>query len=507
VERVDAVVIGSGPNGLAAAITLARARRSVVVLEAQPRLGGAVATAELTLPGFAHDVFSAVYPAGAASPVFSRMPLEDHGLHWVQPAVAMAHPMPDGRAAALYSDLTATVDSLERLQHGDGRAWARFATPYIDAMDPLRKVLLGGFPPLLSGLRLAAALGLEQTMELARLLLLPADAFAAELFSGRHATAWIFGSTFHGDQPPTVPGSAITGVYLHLLAHAVGWPSPRGGAGALVDALVGYLRSLDGHTRVNARVDRIVSGPGRIAGVTTVNGDRIRADIVIADLSPHALSRLAGDALPQAYRRKLERFRYGPDTLKVDWALNGAVPWTADAARLAGTVHVGGTAEEMIAARRQLSAGRMPERPFVLFGQQSVADPTRAPRGGHTGWAYTRVPSGVDWGIHTEPHVDRMEAQIERFAPGFRDRILARHIMGPADLERRNANLKGGDVGGGSYALDQLIFRPVPSLLPYRTPVRGLYLGSASASPGGAVHGVPGAAAARYALLESRMPW
>ncbi|HSK97598.1 MAG TPA: NAD(P)/FAD-dependent oxidoreductase [Euzebyales bacterium] len=506
-ERYDAVVIGSGPNGLAAAITLARARRSVLLLEAQPRLGGAVATAELTLPGFAHDVFSAVYPAAAASPVFSRMPLADHGLHWVQPAVAMAHPMPDGNAAALYPDLAATVDSLEALQPGDGRAWEAFATPYLNAIGPLRKVLLGGFPPVVPALRLAAALGLRQTLELARLLLLPADAFARELFRGAHATGWIFGSVFHGDQPPTVPGSAITGVYLHLLGHAVGWPSPRGGAGALVDALVGYLRSLDGHTRVNAHVERIVGGRGRVAGVITAAGDRIRADVVVADVTPHGLSQLAGKALPEDYRHMLERFRYGPDTIKVDWALDGPVPWSADAARLAGTVHVAGPAEEMVAAHRQLGAGELPDRPFVLFGQQSVADPTRTPTGGHTGWAYTRVPTGLDPAVHTDPHVDRMESQIERFAPGFRDRILARHVMGPADLERRDENLRGGDVGGGSYALDQLIFRPVPSLLPYRTPLRGLYLGSASAFPGGAVHGVPGAAAARYALAESRLPW
>lgn len=506
-EHVDAVVIGSGPNGLAAAITLARAKRSVLVLEAQPRLGGAVATDELTLPGFAHDVFSAVYPAAAASPVFSSMPLADHGLQWVQPPVAMAHPMPDGGAAALYPDLPATVDSLEALQRGDGQAWAGFAAPYLDAIDPLRKVLLGGFPPLISGLRLAAALGLEQTLELARLLLLPADAFADELFTGPHARAWIYGSVFHGDQPPTVPGSAITGVYLHLLGHAVGWPSPRGGAGGLVDALVGYLRSLGGSTRVNACVDRIVCVEGHVAGVMTTAGDRVRADIVVADVNPHALSRLAAGALPERYRHKLERFRYGPDTLKVDWALDGPVPWTASAARLAGTVHVGGPGDEMIAGRRQLDAGELPDRPFVLFGQQSVADRTRAPEGKHTGWAYTRAPRGIDWAAHTDAHVERMEAQVERFAPGFRDRILARHVMGPADLESRNANLPGGETGGGSYALDQLIFRPVPSLLPYRTPVRGLYLGSASAFPGGAVHGVPGAAAARYALVESRLPW
>jgi phytoene dehydrogenase-like protein len=506
-ERYDAVVIGSGPNGLAAAITLARARRSVLLLEAQPRLGGAVATAELTLPGFAHDVFSAVYPAAAASPVFARMPLADHGLHWVQPAVAMAHPMPDGNAAALYQDLAATVDSLEAVHPGDGRAWADFATPYLDALGPLRKVLLGGFPPVVPALRLAAALGLGQTLEFARLMLLSADAFTRELFGGPHARAWIFGSVFHGDQPPTVPGSAITGVYLHLLGHAFGWPSPRGGAGALVDALVGYLRSLDGHTRVNARVERIVGGRGRVAGVITAAGDRIRADVVIADLTPHGLVGLAVDTLPEDYRRRLERFRYGQDTLKVDWALDGPVPWSAAAARLAGTVHVAGPPEEMVAAHRQLGAGELPDRPFVLFGQQSVADPTRAPEGRHTGWAYTRAPSGLDWAVHTDAHVDRMEAQIERFAPGFRERILARHTMGPADLERCNENLRGGDTGAGSYALDQIIFRPVPSLLPYRTPLRGLYLGSASAFPGGAVHGVPGATAARYALVESRLPW
>lgn len=505
-ERYDSVVVGSGPNGLAAAITLARAGRSVLVLEAQPRLGGAVATAELTLPGFAHDVFSAVHPAGAASPVFSRMPLADHGLEWVEPPVAMAHPLPDGRAAALHRDLAATADSLDSLQPGDGRAWSVFARPYLDAIGPLRSVLMGGFPPLLTGARVAAALGMEQTLELARLLLLPADAFTRELFAGPHATAWIYGSVFHGDQPPTTPGSAITGVYLHLLGHAVGWPSPRGGAAGLVEALVGYLRSLGGATRVDARVDRIVSGGGRVAGVITSGGDRVRADVVVADVTPHALSRLAGDALPPSYRRKLERFRYGPNTIKVDWALDGPVPWTADAARLAGTVHVCGPPDSMVAAHRQLGAGQPPEQPFVLFGQQSLADPTRAPEGRHTGWAYTRVPPSLDQPAVAE-QVERMEAQVERFAPGFRDRILARHVMGPADLERRNANLSGGDVGAGTYALDQLIFRPVPSLMPYRTPVRGLVIGSASAYPGGAVHGVPGATAARYALAASRIPW
>jgi phytoene dehydrogenase-like protein len=506
-ERYDAVVVGSGPNGLAAAITLAQAGRSVLLLEAQPRLGGAVATAELTLPGFAHDVFSAVYPAGAASPVFSAMPLTDHGLEWTHPTVAMAHPMPDGTAAALYPQLDETVAGLEALHPGDGRAWETFANPYLRAIGPLRRVLLGGFPPVIPGLRLAASLGIGQTLELARLLLLPADALGRELFAGPHAIAWLYGSVLHGDQPPTVAGSAITGVYLQLLGHAVGWPSPRGGARGLVDALVGYLRALGGQTRVDARVDRVVTGNGRAAGVVTQGGDRIRADIVVADLTPAGLLTIAGDALDDGYRHRLRRFRYGPHTFKIDWALDGPVPWTAPPVRAAGTVHVGGPPDEIVHAQRQMHDGLLPERPFVLFGQQSLADPTRAPDGQETGWAYTRVPAGIDWSSRTDEMVDRMEAQVERFAPGFRDRILARHVMAPRDLQRLDANLPGGDVGGGSYALDQLVFRPVPSLIPYRTPVRGLWIGSASTFPGGAVHGVPGAAAARYALAESRLPW
>lgn len=505
--RYDAAVIGSGPNGLAAAITLARAGRSVVVLEAQPRLGGAVATAELTLPGFSHDVFSSVYPAGAASPVFSSMPLTDHGLEWTHPKVAMAHPMPDGTAPALYRDLDETVAGLEALQAGDGHAWRAFAGPYVESIDPLRKVLLGGFPPVLPGLRLAAALGLNQTLELARLLLMPADALGSELFTGDAARAWLYGSVLHGDQPPSAAGSAITGVYLQLLGHGVGWPSPRGGARSLVDALVSYLHALGGETRTDAHVDRIVSGGGRVAGVVTAGGDRVRADIVVADVTPAVLLQIADAGLTDRYRTQLRRFRYGPHTFKLDWALDGPVPWTAEAARGAGTVHIGGGPDDIVGAQRQVHDGMLPDRPFLLFGQQSIADPTRAPEGKETGWAYTRVPPGIDWSTRTDEMVDRMEGQIERFAPGFRDRILARHVMAPRDLERRDESLPGGDVGAGSYALDQLIFRPVPSLLPYRTPVRGLYIGSASVFPGGAVHGVPGAAAARYALAESRLPW
>jgi phytoene dehydrogenase-like protein len=506
VERHDALVVGAGPNGLTAAITLARRGRSVLVLEAAGRPGGGVVSEELTLPGFRHDVFSSVYPAAAASPVFERMPLERHGLRWVQPAVAMAHPVPDGNAAALHVELERTVDSLERLTPGDGRAWERFIGPYVRHFDALRHTMLGGFPPIGGIARLLARLGLGGVLEFARLLLLSAEALAGELFRGEHAPAWLYGSALHGDVSPDGAGSAIAGTYLNVMGHTVGWPSPAGGADGLSAALVSYLQSLGGQVRTNAPVERIVAARGRVAGAILAGGERLRADIVVCDLTPPGLLRLAGHALPEDYRRRLTRFRPGPPTFKVDWALDGAVPWQAPVAREAGTVHVGGPVGEIMQSLAQARAGEPPERPFLLFGQQTVADPTRAPAGKHTAWAYTHPPAGLNWDAEQDKQVERVEAQVERFAPGFRDRILARHVLIPQAMQERNANLIAGDVGGGSYGLDQIVFRPVPGLAPYRTPVRGLYIGSASTFPGGAVHGVPGAAAARLALAESLLP-
>jgi phytoene dehydrogenase-like protein len=505
-ERVDALVIGAGPNGLSAAIRLARAGRDVLVLEAQPRAGGGVVSDELTLPGFVSDTYSAVHPAAAASPVFGRLPLADHGLAWVHPEYAMAHPLPDGRAGLLHRDLARTAANLDDLHPGDGRAWAAWATPYLERFEALRHTLLAGFPPLVGGARLAAGLKLTGTLEFARLLLTSAEQLASELFEGEHARAWLYGSVLHGDVPAEESGSAIAGAYLQLLGHAVGWPSPRGGAGQLTAALVGYLRSLGGEIRTDARVDRIVSARGRLAGVVTADGSRMRTPIVIADTSPHRLLALVGDAMPSAYRQRLSRFRYGPRTVKVDWALDGPTPWTAPGVDAAGTVHVGGEAAAVTAQTRAVRRGEVPERPFLLFGQQSVADPTRAPAGKHTAWAYTRVPSSVAGEAAVLAHAERMTAQVERFAPGFRDRILARHVQGPELLEAGNVNLVGGDVGGGTYRLDQTVFRPLPALVPYATPIRGLWLGSASAFPGGAVHGVPGWAAASYALARDRLP-
>jgi phytoene dehydrogenase-like protein len=496
----DAVVIGAGPNGLAAAIRLAEAGRSVVVLERADRYGGAVRTEELTLPGFHHDTFSSVYPAGAASPVFARMPLAEHGLEWVHPEACYATPLPDSPAPVLYRDLEATVASLDATHAGDGTAWRSFAAPFLEAWDAVAATMLSGFPPVGGPLKLLRQTGPLGTLGFARLLPESSVGLGRRLFEGDAARAWLYGAAMHGDTPPHKPGGAIAAAYLNLMGHTVGWPSPRGGAARLADALVGHLRALGGEVRTGAPVERIVVSGGRAVGVGIAGGEEVRAPIVIADVMPHALAALAGDALSGWYASMLKRYIYGPATLKVDWALDGPIPWADERVRGAGTVHVAGGEHELLETIERAEHG-LPERPFLLMGQQTVADPTRAPAGKHTAWAYTHGPQhGVDWEGESEAHADRVEAQVERYAPGFRDLILARHVLSPHDLQARNPNLVGGDVGGGSYRLRQVIFRPVPALSPYRTPVKGLFLGSAAAFPGGAVHGVPGDAAARAAL-------
>jgi phytoene dehydrogenase-like protein len=504
-DRYDAIVIGAGPNGLTAAVTLARAGRSVLCIEGAPALGGAASTAELTLPGFKHDVFSAVHPAGAASPVFAGMELERHGLRWVQPELAMVHPLPGGRGVALSRDLAYTVRSLDALGDGDGRRWADFVGPYLRHFDAIRATMLSGFPPAAGPARLLPALRLQGTLDFVRLLLMPASALAAEVLRGEGA-AWLYGSSLHGDAPLDSAGSAIAGFWLNLLGHTVGWPSPEGGAGAITGALASLLHELGGQTRTSAPVVRVISHRRRVTAVELADGERIATRTVVATTTPQGLVSLAGDALGDSYMRRALRFRFGPDTVKLDWALDAPVPWANEDARRAGTIHVGGTAGELRAALLDVARGRLPEDPFLLSGSQTVADPTRAPAGKHTMWAYTHTPPGVDWTRERERFADAIERQVERFAPGFRDRILARHVMAPGDLEARNASLPGGDVGHGSYALDQLIFRPVPSLKPYATPVRGLFIGGASTFPGGAVHGINGHAAARAALREARTP-
>ncbi len=497
---MNTLVIGAGPNGLAAAIRLAEAGHAVTVLEAAERPGGAVRTDELTLPGFRHDTFSSVYPAGAASPVFARMPLERHGLRWIHPGVCYAHPLPDGTAVGLYRELEATEASLEAACPGDGRSWRSFIEPLVNSFEAIRSTMLASFPPVPGSLRLLTGLGPLGTARFARLIPGSARGLGHRLFAGAGSRAWLYGSAGHGDVPPTDPGSAVAVTYLNLMGHAVGWPSPAGGAERLTEALVGYLHELGGEVRIQATVEAIESVHGRVSGVRIAGGERVEGELVIADVMPHALVSLTGEALPRPYRALLSRYRYGPATVKVDWALDGPIPWSAPEARIAGTVHVAGGEDELVETIAA-SHERLPEHPFLLLGQQSLADPSRAPEGKHTAWAYTHGPRlGIDWAAELETVVERIEAQVERFAPGFRGRILARHVMGPGELERRDRNLVGGDVGGGSYTLRQVVFRPVPRISPYRTPLSGLFLGSAAAFPGGAVHGVPGDAAARAAL-------
>ena len=416
-----AVVIGSGPNGLAAAITLAEAGRDVTVLEAADHAGGAVATDELTLPGFRHDTFSAVYPAAAASPVFARWPLEGHGLRWVHPRYCYAHPLPDGTAAVLCARVGETAASLDAAAPGDGRPGRSSCSRISTTSAHGATRCSAASRPCAGATRLAASLGPAAALEWVRLLLMPAQALAAQLFSAAGARAWLYGAAMHGDVPPHGAGSAIAAAHLNVMGHAVGWPSPEGGAARLAGALAGHLRELGGVIRTRAPVTAIRAERGRVTGVTVAGSESVRAELVIADVTPHALLDLAGEALDGRYASRLRRYRYGPSTLKVDWALDGPMPWAAEEAREAGTVHVGGGEDEMLAALRAV-AGGLAERPFMLLGQQSVADPTRAPAGKHTAWAYTHGPHDVDW----EGERDRA-----RRADGGADRALRARLPRP----------------------------------------------------------------------------
>lgn len=503
--RPHAVVVGSGPNGLGAAIRLAEAGWPTCLVEAEDRIGGAIATEELTLPGFRHDTFSSVYPQAAASPTFARMPLERHGLRWSHPEACLSHVLDGGRAVLLYRDLARTAASLDEDAPGDGERWIELAGPMLEHFPALRDAMLSGFPPLRPGLRALASVPRDTLVQLARLVPQQGCTFARDAFAGTGNRSWLYGMGAHSADPMT-RGSALSGVYLGLVGMAVGWPSPVGGAGSLATALHDYFVALGGRVRTGSAVVRVHAARGRVQGVELADGSRIPCTTVVADVLPGALVRMAGDALPPRYRRALRSYRLGPATFKVDWALDGSIPWESEPTRGAGTVHLGGGEPELLARLRE-ARRHVPGTPFMLLGQQSLADPTRAPAGCHTAWAYTHGPRDADWGAAQDGLVERMEQEVERYAPGFRDRILARHVATPAWLEQRNRNLEGGDVGAGSYDLRQLLFRPLVEASPYRTPLRGLYLGSAATFPGGGVHGTCGDAAARAALADARRPF
>ena len=474
-DRTDAVVVGGGPNGLAAAITLARAGHSVALLEAASTVGGGVRSAELTLPGFTHDVCSAIYPFGRTSPFFRDAGLDRHGLRWIEPPIAIGHPLDDGSAVLLERDLEATAAGLGP----DGDAYRRTLDPIVRGWDRLMPDLLAPFHIPLSPPRAVA-------MARFGLLAIRSATSVGRRFRGERARALFAGATAHSQIGLTEPVSAAAGLVMLASAHADGWPLPVGGAGRVADALAAELVALGGSIETGRRVDRIADlPPHRVA---------------LFDVTPRQLLAIAGDRLPSGYRRALGRFRYGPGTFKLDLALDGPIPWRAAELDRAGTVHVGGTLEEIARSEGDVSRGRIPDRPFVLLAQQSRFDRSRAPEGRETVWAYCHVPnrSAVDM---TEPIL----RQIERFAPGFRDRIIATTATNPAQFETYNANDVGGDIGGGRMDLRQLFTRPSLRLFdPYSTPDPAIFLCSASTPPGGGVHGMAGLHAARSAARRLR---
>jgi phytoene dehydrogenase-like protein len=463
----DAVVVGAGPNGLAAAITLAEASRSVLVLEAGETPGGGTRTLELTRPGFLHDVCSTIHPLAAASPFFKRLPLAEHGFELVHPAAPLAHPLEDGSAVMLERSVRETASGLG----ADAEEYRKLMAPFVYRSDRLEPFLLGR-SPLSRHPLLAARFGL---------VALRSAAGAAKRFEGERARALLAGLAAHSMQDLHRKPTASFGLVLAILGHVHGWPVIRGGSQQLAEALVSHLRDLGGSVETGRRVESLDELP--------------RTDLTMLDLTPRQVLRVAGGRLPSRYARALRRYRYGPGVFKVDWALDGPVPWTAPEVARAGTVHVGGSFEEIAASEAAVWRGEIPERPFVLAAQQTLFDPSRAPDGKHTFWTYCHVPNGSPVDM-----TERIEAQIERFAPGFRDLVLDRAVHGPAELEGYDENYVGGDINGGVQDLRQLYTRPVARLNPYSTPVAGLYLCSSSTPPGGGVHGLCGWYASRSAL-------
>ncbi|WOX16092.1 NAD(P)/FAD-dependent oxidoreductase [Streptomyces sp. N50] len=516
----DAVVIGAGPNGLVAANLLADAGWSVEVLEAQDEPGGAVRHDRGVDPDFASDLFSAFYPLAAASPVLADLHLEREGLSWSHAPKVLAHPLLDGRCAVLSRDLEETAASLEAFAPGDGAAWKELRNVWETLRPGILEALFTPFPPVRAGARLALRLRAAGGLRLARTMLLPVRRMGEEEFDGEGGRLLLAGNALHADLAPEAAGSGGFGWLMSMLGQTYGFPVPTGGAGALTSALVRRLTRLGGTVRCAERVTEVVVGNGRAVGVRTANGEAVTARrAVLADVSAPSLygSLVAEEHLPGRLLADLKRFQWDFATFKVDWALNGPVPWTSPEAAQAGTVHLAEGVDALTRFAAQIATGHVPDEPFALFGQMTTADPSRSPRGTESAWAYTHVPHQVrgdagddkltgSWDAREqETMADRVETQVERYAPGFRGLIRARRILAPPTLESMNANLHGGAISGGTTALhQQLVFRPTPGTGRPETPVPGLYLASASAHPGGGVHGAPGANAARAALRGPR---
>lgn len=468
-QDFDAVVVGSGPNGLAAAITLQQKGLSVLLLEGKNQVGGGLRSAELTLPGFMHDICSAIHPLAAGSPFFNTLPLHEHGLEYIYPPVAAAHPFDDGTAGIL----AGSVDDTARGLGADGDAYRELLLPLVEAWPELAPAILGP-------LHLPA-----HPVDMAKfgLKALTASTFLARRFHTKNARGLWAGMAAHSMQPLSNAATSAIALVLMIAAHVKGWPLPRRGSMAIADALASYFISLGGKIETGTNVRSLTQLPSSRA--------------LLLDLTPRQLLQLGGHRWSSTYQWQLRRYRYGMGVFKIDWALDERIPWAAPGCRQAGTVHIGATLEEIAAGEALTWKGGYPERPFVLFAQQSVFDPSRAPQGKHTGWAYCHVPNGS-----AKDMTEIIEEQVERFAPGFRDRILARHVMNTAQLEEYNPNYIGGDINGGVIDLGQLFTRPALRASPYRTSAKGIYICSSSTPPGGGVHGMCGYHAAQRALKD-----
>ncbi|MFF7758304.1 phytoene desaturase family protein [Streptomyces griseorubiginosus] len=518
----DAVVIGAGPNGLVAANVLADAGWAVEVLEEQPEPGGAVRHDRGVDPDFVNDLFSSFYPLAAASPVLASLRLHEHGLRWSHARSVLAHPLTDGSCALLDRDLDTTAASLDAFAPGDGDGWRRLHDVWQNLRPDLLDALFTPFPPVRATGRLAWRLRAAGGLRMARTLVLPVRRMGEEEFRGQGGRLLLAGNALHADLAPESAGSGGFGWLMAMLGQTYGFPVPVGGSGALTEALTRRLETLGGRVRCGQRVAEVVVRGGRAVGVRTAAGDAVPARrAVLADVSVPALygGLVDPEHLPAQLLDDLRRFQWDFATFKVDWALDGPVPWQAEAASRAGTVHLADGVDELTRFAAQTAMRQVPDRPFLLFGQMTTADATRSPQGTESAWAYTHIPHEIaadagdegitgDWGAKDqELMADRMERQVERFAPGFRARIRARRVLAPPTLQSLDANLSGGAINGGTTALhQQLVFRPVPGTGRPETPVPGLFLASSGAHPGGGVHGAPGANAARAALHRHRPP-
>jgi phytoene dehydrogenase-like protein len=496
----DAIVIGAGPNGLTGANILADAGWDVLVLEAQPQPGGAVRSGELVEPGFVSDLFSAFYPLGIASPHLRALDLHRHGLEWLQAPAVVSHPHSDGSCVTLYRDAERSAASVGAFAGGDAESWLRLSRAWERVQPSFVASLMSPFPPVRPALRMLRALGgVKEVLDFARLGLMPLRRHVEEEFRGDGAARMLAGNALHADVTPDSAGSALYAWVLAGIGQTLGWPVARGGAQRITDALVGRLRAAGGELRCGEEVVEVVVRGGRAAGVRTAGGEEIgAARAILADTGAPALYERM---LPEPHRIALKRFQYDSATVKLDWALDGPIPWRNEEARSAGTVHVTDGLDALSEHASELLRGMLPAKPFLLLGQYSHYDPSRAPEGKEAAWAYTHVAFGSWDESRADEFADLMEEQVEARAPGFRKLIRGRHLFTPDRLEAADQNLVGGAVNGGTAQIhQQLVFRPVPGLGRPETPVDGLYLASASAHPGGGVHGACGANAAQAAL-------